>query len=592
MRKSIAKRLLFILIFLTFLFTLNTTLSGITNSQVQLSANLISNSFVNLEYEQVKLAKEIGQMDLSIQKYILDDEANGAALSDTVFTSVAEATASINEIADITDEFSDQAMNHALRNAYKPYLADMEAYLEQVALMAEYIRQGNKAAANDSYTALQALSIEMQTSENEFQLVLDNSIEHEVNLINSRVNRSTIIIWAMAAVFVMSVAAAFWVALKTIITPLKKANRSLRDVIQKLEDNEGDLTVRIESRSEDEVGQIVNGINSFLETLQHAMISIKSGSNLIHTSTENIGSNILESKDSTSSISTSLNELSASMEEISSTIQNMDYGAQNVLSAANTIADDAQSNSVHVGSIVERADTVREQTNNSKKQMETVLHDIKETMATSIENSRSVEKINELTANILDISAQTNLLALNASIEAARAGSAGKGFAVVANEIRKLAENTQETASDIQSISALVTTSVEALVDNANEIMSYMTDKVLTDYDEFVEVANTYNHDVDTINRMLARFRASSGDLRAISTSMAEGIKEITIAVEESVNVVIDSSENTTTLLDSITSIADEANHNKEIVNELNNHVNKFKKVEGDALQKKDTEVQ
>lgn len=580
MRKSIGKRILFILIFLTFLFTLNTLLSGITNSQVHLSSNLISNSFVNLQYEQVKLEKETGQIQLSLQEYILNNRANSNGISETVLDSVEESAVSIYEIARLTEEFSQNAMNNSLRDAYEPYLEVMEAYLDSATVIAEYINQNNRDAANENYLAFQELSEVMQASERNFQLVLDASIDHEVNLINSRVNRSTFIIWSMAVIFVISAIAAFWISVKTIITPLVEGNQSLRNIIMKLEKNEGDLTSRIDIKSEDEVGQMVNNINRFLDTLQNAMISIKSGSKMIYKSTENISSNILESKHSTSNISSSLNELSASMEEISSTLQNLDYGAQNVLTSANDIADDAKSNSLHVSSIVERADTVRENSIQNKHQMEEVMQGIKKTMESSIENSRSVEKINELTANILDISSQTNILALNASIEAARAGNVGKGFAVVGEEIRKLAENTKETASHIQNISVSVTKSVNELVSNANHVMTYITDNVLKDYDEFVEMANTYQKDVDTIKQMLDRFSTSSGELNLITTSMVEGIKEISSAVEDSVNVVIDSSENTNNLLESVTSISHEADRNKEIVDDLHHHVQKFKKVE------------
>jgi methyl-accepting chemotaxis protein len=580
MRKSIAFRILMILAFLTFLFTINTALSGVTNSQVQLSANLISDSFVTLEYQQVLLTKQIDQIEMNVASYHYDNGMDKKEVAQNISNAVEQATNSTNEIASICKEFSKKSMNNKLEKAYDVYLTSMQAYLDQATIIATGITNNDTVSMKESLKTFVSLKATLQTSESDFQKVLDECITHEVTLVHSRVTRSTVIIWVMAIIFVIAAVVSFVVTMKIIIKPLKKANQNLGDIVRKLEVNEGDLTVRLENKSKDEIGQIIEGINRFLDTLQHAMISIKTGSDMIHNSTENISTHILESKDSTSNVSAALNELSASMEEISSTIQNIDFGAQNVLKAANTIAEDAKSNAIHMSDIVKRAEKIRAESNESKEQTIHIVDDIKVTMSASIHNSRSVEKINELTENILGISSQTNLLALNASIEAARAGEAGKGFAIVADEIRKLAENTRETANDIQNISIVVTESVEELVKNANKIMAYITEKVLNDYDGFVGVANNYKADADTINEMLVRFSSGSDELRSISTNIANGIQGITMAVDESVNVVISSSENTNSLLNSITTISGEAAHNGEIVKDLNMQISKFKKVE------------
>ena len=96
------------------------------------------------------------------------------------------------------------------------------------------------------------------------------------------------------------------------------------------------------------------------------------------------------------------------------------------------------------------ADSLAKSADENKRTTDEMVGNIVGTLKKAIEDSKSVERVNELTGEILNISSQTNLLALNASIEAARAGEAGKGFAVVADEIRQLADSSRDTANNIQ----------------------------------------------------------------------------------------------------------------------------------------------
>ncbi|MDD2968991.1 MAG: methyl-accepting chemotaxis protein [Lachnospiraceae bacterium] len=573
MRNSIAVRIFMILFFLTFLFTLNTVLSGVTNTQVQLSADLISDSFVDLEYQQIKLNKEISNIRMLLQSYELESDAGNAGSIAGVESSVENVRNAQERIGQICAEFSKKAMNPNLENIYQPYSESIKSFLDQVMV------QKDRTELID----MEQLSIALQnmnTAEIAFQQVLDESIAHEITLVHSRVNRSTVIIWGMAILFIIAAAVSFGMSMKTIIRPLKNVNQDFGKIIEALEDNQGDLTLRLMNQSEDEIGQIIDGINRFLEMLQTAMISIKSGSEVIHGSSEIIYNHMNQSKELTSNISSSLNELSASMEEINSTLATIDAGAQKVLVSADQMEEQAKQNSERISMIAVHADQLYEKTHHSKEETLDMIGSIRESMDEAIKSSRSVERINILTENILGISAQTNLLALNASIEAARAGTAGKGFSVVADEIRKLAENTKETASDIQNISHMVTDAVEELVKNAEGIMIYMDRNVLNDYDDFVELAGDYKKDTESMSQLLNSFKKSATQLRKISEDIAGGIQGITSAVEESVTVVIHAGEDTSELLDSVTNTTIEAGKNEMIVGELNEQLNRFKKVE------------
>jgi len=573
MHKSIAVRIFMILFILTFLFTLNTVLSGVTNSQVQLSADLISDSFIQLEYQQIQMNKEISNIRILLMSDENQEQNGEVSRADALKTAVENARGAQEAIAQICKDFSNKAMNQTLEKAYLTYYQNLKNYLDQVI-------ESSEASATNENDQLAASYEDMSNAEQEFQKVLDESIAHEISLVHGRVNRSTIIIWGMALLFMIAAAVSFALSMKTIIRPLKCANQDFGKIIKALEEEQGDLTVRLKKYSEDEIGQMVEGINRFLETLQNAMISIKSGSATIHESSEVIYEHMNQSKDLSSRISSSLNELSASMEEISGTLTTIDSGSQKVFVSSNQMEEQSMKNSERIQTIAAHADQLYEKTRDSKEETIQIIGTIRESMGEAIRSSRSVERINALTENILGISAQTNLLALNASIEAARAGAAGKGFSVVADEIRKLAENTKETASDIQNISHLVTAAVEELVKNAEGIMEYMDHNVLNDYDSFVMLAGDYKKDTDTMNQLLNTFNKNASQLRKISEDIASGIQGITSAVEDSVSVVIHSGEDTLELLDSVTSTTIEAEKNEGIVRELNQQLNRFKKVE------------
>lgn len=575
MKKSIAKRLMFILIVLTVLFLVNTVLSGITNTQVQLSSELFAEYFVPIKEEQVQLEKNRKTLELTYQQLALTERRGESDALTNLEGQIEQQRRHLENIKTLASGFSKRAMDTRLQNTYLPYQTAYEGYLDQLAQTLE--TPTTLPSEPETTTAL-------SEAEQSFQHVLAERITHEEHLIGTRVERSTYIIFGMALVFILAAALSFRVSTKTIIQPLKKTNQALQEIINKLAREEGDLTVRIESDREDEIGAMTAGINRFLDILQQAMITIKAGSSTIRHSTEKMSHHLNDSKTSTSNVSASLNELSASMEEISSTIVNIETGAKHVLSQSNEIANDAGANTSHVTAVSAEADKIFTQSSNSKTQTENMLKDINDKMTVSIHNSRSVEEINTLTTEILDISAQTNLLALNASIEAARAGDAGKGFAVVAEEVRRLAESTETTANNIQTISQGVTAAVQSLVDDANAITSYVVDQVLHDYDAFLTVASNYKKDMHATREMLERFSLKSHDLTVTATEMTEGLQEITAAVEESTREVVDSNENTTTLLQMMTSINEAATHNLETADKLSQQVNTFKKLEDESI--------
>ncbi|MBP3198844.1 MAG: methyl-accepting chemotaxis protein, partial [Butyrivibrio sp.] len=185
-------------------------------------------------------------------------------------------------------------------------------------------------------------------------------------------------------------------------------------------------------------------------------------------------------------------------------------------------------------------------------------------------------QINELTNVILDIASHTNLLALNASIEAARAGEAGKGFAVVAEEISSLAENSRQTAGNIQNISNEVTAAVKSLADNAMQVLDFINTTVLSDYDAFVETGEKYEETAKIINEMLDRISDQAQSLNVIMSEMAGSVHSISQSVNEASKAINQSSENSQDIVDEISGISSAMSKNNDVTDMLSSSTKQF----------------
>lgn len=395
----------------------------------------------------------------------------------------------------------------------------------------------------------------------------------------SAINLASGLSIALVVVFLIAMTGTIVVVIVTIARPARESGVLLEQIVKKIKNNEGDLTERIPVKTKDEIGQMTEGVNSFLDQLQDVMQKLKQESEQMMVSVETVQKEISESNESADSVSAAMEEMSASMEEIAATLGQLATGSDNVLNEVKAMTSEVNNGVNLVVNIKERAQSMHQNTVESKESAGKIIVDIRKTLETAVAESHSVEQINELTGEILNIASQTNLLALNASIEAARAGEAGKGFAVVADEIRVLADNSRDTANNIQSISNQVTQAVEQLSKNAEGMLRFIDEKVMKDYDGFVDVVAQYEKDADSVNDILTEFARNTGDINDTMQAMNTGINDIAIAVDESAKGVTSVAENAVHLVESITQIQQETDNNQNISSKLSSEVNRFKKV-------------
>lgn len=409
------------------------------------------------------------------------------------------------------------------------------------------------------------IAVNMDTLISRNDELVKQNIQEQKDLYNQNMILSLILLAISFVAFVMVVV----VIIKTVVKPLRKQTSELTEIIDEIKGGHGDLTKRVTVKSMDEIGQSSIGINHFIETLQNIMSNIISNSNVLDGVVGNVASSVAASSDNANDISAIMEELSATMEEVSATTNSVSENTTAAEGKVQKMADQTKVMSQYAQDMKKRVTELEHTATENMNNTNEMIGEITTEMNQALENSKSVEKVAQLTADILNISSQTNLLALNASIEAARAGEAGKGFAVVADEIRQLADSSRETANNIQTINEQVIEAVQGLVVSSEKIVGYINENILPDYRAFVQGGQQYNDDATHIDNTMAEYAGEAQDILATMMEMTEAIEGISRAVEESANGVTDAATNIDSLVQSMSTVNGQMEENSTVAKNL-----------------------
>lgn len=576
MKKHIGVRINIMLALLVIIFLAESIGSGYVGEQAMGGLRIINSTYMKMQQQQIEIVKAVKDCSQNCnmlvwmqqpenEQYIYDGVAAKLDEIDTAFTAMLE--------------LCEQVDNPELMNALTEYQNTVIPLQNRTRNVADKWKNEGKEAAALANNGMRAELEAINAAQAAFTEILNTTCNTltETRLATAETVDSVVakLFFVYAAVVILTI----MMVLNSIAKPAKNATTHLNQIIDKIEQNEGDLTERIAVKSEDEVGQLVAGVNNFIGQLQGIMQTIQKEAIHMNELVENITTGLNSSNDNAGSVSATMQQLSASMEEVAATLDQISTGAQEILDASNSMNGQAEEGASFVQEIKKRAENIKRDVYQEKENTVRVIEDNRGALESSIENSRSVEQINSLTEDILNISSQTNLLALNASIEAARAGEAGRGFAVVAGEIGKLASDSATTANNIQQISVVVTQSVKELAQNANDMLDFIDTTVLSILEKFEGLANQYNADADSIDDILAEFKHKAHELAETMSTMTEGIDGINIAVDESAQGVTIAAQSTSQLVEALGEIKAESDANKEISNQLQSEVKRFKNI-------------
>lgn len=361
-----------------------------------------------------------------------------------------------------------------------------------------------------------------------------------------------------------------------VIAPLTSAQKELVDIIQSIDKRQGDLTRRLRVKGSDEIAALGNGINVFMEKLQNIFKILTNNTQTMDEVVHEVLNSVYTSNESVTDMSALTEELTANMEEMSANAATINENTTAVKEEVNTIAGRTNEINEYSKEMKKHADQMEIA---ARENMETTGAKVKEILTVlqqAIEDSSSVNQVDSLSGEILDIASQTNLLALNASIEAARAGEAGKGFAVVATEISDLAAASSETANRIQKINGVVTQAVHNLADHANDLVNYMNDSILPEFESFVKSGEEYKQNAAFIEETMHEFTKKTDNLQQTMESIAASIDAITTSIREGVAGVNNTAESTQVLMEDMNRISQRMDDNQTIASTLKRETEVF----------------
>lgn len=378
------------------------------------------------------------------------------------------------------------------------------------------------------------------------------------------------------AISVTLLMVALYCVIRFVIKPILATNKDIRDIISGIDKGEGDLTRRVAVLSNDEIADLGNGINLFMDKLQQILKMIIENTNHMENVVREVGESVATSNDSATDLSAMTEELSATMQDVGHSVSVINNNTENVRGDVEMIAHKSGEINEFSKEMKANADKMESDARNNMDKTNETIGIILEGLGKAIEDSHSVGQVTSLTDEILNISSQTNLLALNASIEAARAGEAGKGFAVVADEIRGLADSSRETANRIQQINSVVVAAVNNLSDNANELVGYIQNAILPEFEAFVESGVKYRDNASYIENAMQEFTAKTDMLKKNIDEIALSISAITTAVDEGAEGINGAAKSTQNLVEDIVNISDKMNENKVIAQTLQKSTHVF----------------
>lgn len=281
--------------------------------------------------------------------------------------------------------------------------------------------------------------------------------------------------------------------ISTLMTPVRRLNTAMADIGS----NDADLTQRLDDSARDEFGQLAASFNQFVEKIHEVVREVQQGSTELATNVTALRNTAKTTRTSVDNQQTEVDMVAAAINEMSAAANEIAQNAQQTADAANTADDDSRASLETVSASRDAVQKLSREVSLAAEVIDAL--------------GRDVASITSVLEVIQGIAQQTNLLALNAAIEAARAGDAGRGFAVVADEVRNLAQRTQTSTEEINSM-------IERLQKGASDAVDVMKASTAVSNVSMEKAQDA----MDSLNRIADSITAISQMTSQIATASEE----------------------------------------------------------------------
>lgn len=329
-------------------------------------------------------------------------------------------------------------------------------------------------------------------------------------------------------------------------------------------------------KRKDETGRMAISLHNMRKNLRQMVANIRHVYTDLKNTTEQLSDTTKRVREMSSVNTDTTQELAAAMEETAATMETVNTTVSDIKERATDIERYSKEGRESSVEVKERAGQLKLKTQAASEKTVQMYENVQQKTEAAMEQAKAVEKINQFTQAILEISSQTNLLALNASIEAARAGEAGKGFAVVASEIGNLAKDSSETASRIDGICGNVNENISDVADCFTQLTDYLEQDVAPAFSAFNHISEENKQMATDLKSVIVRMQETLQEFGVFLNNVTQQMSNIQQASEQNergVGDIVNKTSSATLVSEQMINVA---NSNKESVEKLMKIIDQF----------------